>query len=738
MSEFFKKFLMEDGRRLNPGNGRQVFLGAFGKHPGWDDHVEDLGLETESLIFAKKLIYVEGIGGQIDAGAWEKLDPAQQVPAFKHVFVWRRSGQFLIGRMWSSSDGKGRTRYPMVICAHCVGVPLSWALDQVLPRLESIERACLHTRDAADVRAILGRYRNELRNSLADVIPENELAPVSAENRARFLARPEFDPQKEGLFRILYQLQSLTPAFAAGKAGAKTDMSGVRAQQIRLPQSANSLPQTVLLWTRFFLLQIDPGAPLLLTIPLEDPWLDATLGEPGTQEMFCLRASPKSVPLANEIPYNLDAAFREKSEKFLAAFQSGADWSAAQSNPPAAPGSPGPGSGTQRWFKNLIGWGAVFLVVVAAVVWLVVLPMMRKDPNPQPQARITPPKTAEAAQPVPQTTVTPAEVPEKPATSSNANLAAAPDVQAAEAKRLADEKAAADAAQAKIEADAKETARLADEKVKQLADEQRLADEAKAKQLAEEKRLADEKAKAELAAQAAVASNTVVVAQAKLTSASDPGAIMEQTQPVKPQDGGISNRREITNGIGMELVWIEKMPGTKDGGYVGKYEVTQGQYVRVMASNPSIFPGDMKQPVENVSWNDAMDFCRKLTTLEKTANTLPPGQAYMLPTEAQWNFYLADARFDDAVTSRATVQKSPAPVGSTKIANKYGLYDVLGNVWEWCQDQPSPAERTLKGGAFKTLKTFSFMPMLETTPMKLPPDAKSGETGFRCVLAAQP
>jgi len=189
MSESFKKFLMEDGRRLNPGNGRQVFLGAFGKHPGWDDHVEDLGLESESLIFAKKLIYVEGIGGQIDAGAWEKLDPAQQLPSFKHVFVWHRSGQFLIGRMWSSSDGKGRTRYPMVICAHCVGVPLSWALDQVLPRLESMERACLQTRDAADVRAILARYRNELRNSLADMIPETELAPVSAENRARFLAQ---------------------------------------------------------------------------------------------------------------------------------------------------------------------------------------------------------------------------------------------------------------------------------------------------------------------------------------------------------------------------------------------------------------------------------------------------------------------------------------------------------------------------------------------------------------------
>ena len=123
MSDFFKKFLLEDSRRLSPG-GRYVGLAAFGKHPGWDDHVEALGLETESLNIAKTVLYVNGIGGQIDSGAWEKLDAAQPLPDFNHVFVWQRSGQILVGRLWSSSDGKGRKRYPMVICLHFVGVPL--------------------------------------------------------------------------------------------------------------------------------------------------------------------------------------------------------------------------------------------------------------------------------------------------------------------------------------------------------------------------------------------------------------------------------------------------------------------------------------------------------------------------------------------------------------------------------------------------------------------------------------
>ena len=142
MSDFYKKFLLEDPRRLSP-NGRYVALAAFGKHPGWDDHVEDLGLETESLNLAKTVLYVNGIGGQIDSGAWEKLDAEHQLPAFRHVFVWQRSGQFLIGRLWSSSDGKGRKRYPMVVCLHFAGVPLGWALKPALALLAQLEEGCL-------------------------------------------------------------------------------------------------------------------------------------------------------------------------------------------------------------------------------------------------------------------------------------------------------------------------------------------------------------------------------------------------------------------------------------------------------------------------------------------------------------------------------------------------------------------------------------------------------------------
>ncbi|MDB6122855.1 MAG: hypothetical protein JWQ71_1848 [Pedosphaera sp.] len=731
MSEFFKKFLLEDARRLGQGTGRQVFLGAFGKHPGWDDHVEDLGLETESLIFAKKLIYVEGIGGQIDAGAWEKLEPAQQVSSFKHVFVWQRSGQLLLGRMWSSSDGKGRTRYPMVVCAHLIGVPLAWALEHVLPGLEKIEQACLLTNSAADVRALLDTARTELRNSLPSIDPGTEQAPVSAEALSKFTSNSGTGGQPEGFFRILYQLQSQVLPFAIGKSTVKADMSGSRPQQIRVPISGTSLSQSVLLWTRFFLLQVDTTTPLLFIIPMEESWLDATMGEPATQELFCLRASPKALPLASEVPYNLDAAFRERAGKFLVTLQNSTD---PLSNPDFNEANSAPSSGftsvTQRWFKGIAGkWkagGSVFLIAILLVATFLIVSRKPKNSATKP---VEQPSLAKTAEPAPKATED-----KRPGEQMTQQLAAAAEATRFKAETEAKEKA-------RLEEQAR-TKQLAEQKAKETAalEVTRLAEEKKEKARleaeAKAKELAEEKAKAELAARQIAAVKTESIIPVKFVATTEPAKPAEEKPLTTAKAAAATTHRPITNRIGMELVWVERLPGTKEGGYVGKYEVTQDQYAKVMVVNPSSFTGDLRQPVENVSWNNAMDFCRKLTDSEKAALTL--GQVYILPTVKQWDFYLADARFDDAVMSRTALRKSPMAVGGAGVANKFGLYDVLGNVWEWCLDETAPDERVLKGGAYKTLKKLYFKPMAETTPMLLPPNAKSDDTGFRCVLVMQP
>ena len=705
MSDFYKKFLTEDVPKVTPGTNKQIFLGAFGKHPGWDDHVEDLGLETGSLIQAKLLLYVQGIGGEIDGGAWEKLDEAQRLPEFKHVFVWHRPGQILVGRLWSSSDGKGRTRYPMVVCAHCNGVALSWALDQVLPRLEQIERECVATQSAAEVRSILARYRTELRNAASGQM--TDLGPPTLDTAfiTKFAARPELGPQQEGWMRLLYAVQNQFGAFAKGKFNPKADASTIRPQQVRAPRAADSVSVSLLQWTNLFLTQVDPQTPMLLTAPLDHPWIDVTLGQPGRQETFCLRATPKAVPLASEVPYNLSDAFRDDARNVLSALEVGRPPGSiltAGSSTSAEPASGGP----QR--KGLFKWfgGAAVLVLISAAGALWFASSEKRDgANAGERSAAGPNEMVAAARPT--GTMTAATAPTRDA--------ALPSLDA-EAKRLADEKRAAEE---KVRADAaKEAARL-----KVLAEEQkektRLAAEAEAKRVAEERRLAEEKRMAEQKARTEVATLN--------PDARRPATTPPTAQPATRSEAPAPGTR--TNGIGMIMMPIPS------GYWVGKYEVTQAEFEKVMSRNPSAYKNPLA-PVENVSADEAQEFCRKLTSLESSVSGLQKGWAYMLPTEAQWSEFVADADLDGSVTSNQRPQKrsNPEPVGSTKQANRYGLYDVRGNVWEWCV---AGDQRVLKGGAYDAISGLAGTLSLQFK-WALPPDTRKPQAGFRCVLAKQP
>jgi formylglycine-generating enzyme required for sulfatase activity len=131
---------------------------------------------------------------------------------------------------------------------------------------------------------------------------------------------------------------------------------------------------------------------------------------------------------------------------------------------------------------------------------------------------------------------------------------------------------------------------------------------------------------------------------------------------------------------------------TKDF-YLGQTDVTQGQYELVMGANPSDFKKAGKNaPVEEVSWGDAMAFCQKLTERERTAGRLPEGYAFTLPTEAQWEYacragtigaYATDP--DETSWFDRNSGGTTHPVGA-KQPNLWGLYDMTGNVYQWCAD----------------------------------------------------
>ena len=139
------------------------------------------------------------------------------------------------------------------------------------------------------------------------------------------------------------------------------------------------------------------------------------------------------------------------------------------------------------------------------------------------------------------------------------------------------------------------------------------------------------------------------------------------------------------------------------GFWMGKYEVTQAEYLAVLDSNPSGFPGDLNRPVESVSWLDATNYCARLTQQELAAGHISPGSHYRLPTEAEWEYaaragtttrfsYGDDPNYTnlpDHAWYSANAGFGTHPVGQ-KLPNPWGLYDIEGNVLEWTLDWYGP------------------------------------------------
>ncbi len=180
--------------------------------------------------------------------------------------------------------------------------------------------------------------------------------------------------------------------------------------------------------------------------------------------------------------------------------------------------------------------------------------------------------------------------------------------------------------------------------------------------------------------------------------------------PTTPTTSSSGNRTFTVNGVSFEMIAVKggtfTMGGTSEQGsdaesnekpthsvtlsdyYIGKFEVTQKLWKAVMGSNPSYFKGD-NLPVENVSWNDAQEFIRKLN--QQT------GQNFRLPTEAEWEYaarggnksrgykYSGSNSIDDVAWYTSNSGSKTHQVG-TKSPNELGIYNMSGNVWEWCLD----------------------------------------------------
>jgi formylglycine-generating enzyme required for sulfatase activity len=194
--------------------------------------------------------------------------------------------------------------------------------------------------------------------------------------------------------------------------------------------------------------------------------------------------------------------------------------------------------------------------------------------------------------------------------------------------------------------------------------------------------------------------------------------------------------------------------------YTGIYEVTQAEYELVMKKNPSKSSGNPLRPVEQVTWHDAVDFCRRLGELPRETTT---GAAYRLLSEAEWEYCCRAGTtthysFGDDVAFfgyhgwwSGNSGGGPQPVGRLR-PNSFGLFDMHGNVWEWCADwhangyyTKSPAEdpkrpdsgssRVLRGGSWGDDRHESFRCAYRYW---IPPVEQYFDRGFRVALTLAP
>ena len=231
--------------------------------------------------------------------------------------------------------------------------------------------------------------------------------------------------------------------------------------------------------------------------------------------------------------------------------------------------------------------------------------------------------------------------------------------------------------------------------------------------------------------------------------------------------------RQIVNSVGMRLTLIragsflmgsplneahrcedessQRVVHVERAFYLGVFPVTQREYAAVMKDNPSYFQGKAgggpEHPVEQVSWDDAAEFCRKLSSL---ANEKKEGRVYRLPAEIEWEYACragsdtpfafgamlsaAQANFDGsrptAAARSGAFRRRTTRVGSFA-ANAFGLYDMHGNVWEWCADWYTPLKhRALRGGSWNNSGHLC----RAARRQKYAPDFRGDSVGFRVAV----
>lgn len=296
--------------------GPALRAAVFGKHPGWNDHMDELGLSTPRLVEFRRTFYAEGVGALIDQGVWESMGDDERLGGFDHSFARRVGGVWLIGRFWSSTDGRGRSKYPMVVVVDCGSLPLEASLRTAMPLTERGKASFCATKDASAVVAAYERLQAELNAEAAVAAADGE-SLTHAQALRRLLNHPGVaGGEEDAVLRALYgaerELGAVLGVIRAGSTSVGSGLTTAEADgHVRLPRAEPESSMAIRLWAGLLSPALRSKAVLTVFAPEGEGWVDAVTGT-SAESLVCLRCGLRRVPLASEVPYTIDAAFRER------------------------------------------------------------------------------------------------------------------------------------------------------------------------------------------------------------------------------------------------------------------------------------------------------------------------------------------------------------------------------------------------------------------------------------------
>lgn len=328
MNSFYKNFLIDSPLGTSATNHSVVF--AFGKHPGWDDHIQDVGIANDSIALAKRILYVNGIGGIIDSGGWERAGSEKNTVDFDHTFVWLRKDELLIGRLWPSTDGKGRSKYPMIIGCHLKKVSIDFAFREALPHLTMLETRCRSFSQQSEVLTAFKETQSSLcrlldKKSKGSRDQNQTITNASMHGRSLLPEIDEIEDIEESWTRIFYQIKNQLENYSHQDFKPKrfTDKEFIRAGVLRLPLVDQSFEKSVEPWLRFLQTQVSVEVPLLFFASQQTTWCDIVVGEPSKRELINLKSSLETFPYPYQIPYSINDEFKAKARTVIHALTEG-------------------------------------------------------------------------------------------------------------------------------------------------------------------------------------------------------------------------------------------------------------------------------------------------------------------------------------------------------------------------------------------------------------------------------